>query len=111
MSFTSYAQRMKNFKVEHSITATGTTRTRGARSIEDKHAGPAEIACTRIDFGDRGWHRSPAAIAALPSSLAWQQDQRRRPQFRVTAGRVSQIRKELAESWNKFTGGSEANAA
>ena len=79
--------------------------------VEDKTAGPADIACTRIDF--ESWlqslpcrHRRLAEYLSLGNRTA---DAARK--FKVSAGRVSQIRKELAKSWSDYTGGNEGNAA
>lgn len=72
--------------------------------VEDRRSGPADVAATRIDFGD--W------LATLPC-------QRRRmvsqmceghstselaETYAVSRGRISQIRKELADNWNQFIG-------
>jgi len=72
--------------------------------VEDKHCGPAQVACSRIDFDS--WlkalpcrHRRIAQYLSLGNRTS---DAARK--FRVSAGRVSQLRKELAESWRKFIG-------
>jgi hypothetical protein len=78
--------------------------------VEDRRAGPADIACTRIDF--ESWlaslpvrYRRLAQYLSLGNRTA---DAARK--FKVSAGRVSQVRKELAESWRKFTGEEEGVA-
>jgi hypothetical protein len=71
---------------------------------QDRRATPAEIAALRIDLGEWLNRLSPrdrqlAAILALgeqTSSVA--------KMFRVTAGRVSQLRHMLYENWLAFTG-------
>ena len=79
--------------------------------VEDKNAGPAEIVRVRMDFSD--W------LASLPCrhrrlaqylSLGNRTSQAAR-KFRVSEGRVSQLRKELAESWRKFVGDEPGPAA
>ena len=72
--------------------------------VEDKTAGPAEIAASRIDVGD--W------MAALPKrdrriaetlSIGETTGNAAR-KFRVSPGRVSQLRRELKDSWEQFVG-------
>jgi hypothetical protein len=72
--------------------------------VEDRHASPADVAATRIDF--RAWlkslvprNRRIAQTLALGESTA--QVARL---FNVTAGRVSQLRQELRYSWYGFIG-------
>ncbi len=79
--------------------------------VEDRTAGPADIACTRIDF--ESWlkslpvrHRRIAQYLSLGNKTS---DAAKK--FRVSAGRVSQLRKELAENWHRFVGDDEAGAA
>ncbi len=72
--------------------------------VEDRHAGPAETAAARIDVG--AWFRSLGrkkrkvartfAQGETTSSVA--------RMFGLSAGRVSQLRRELAESWQQFQG-------
>ncbi len=71
--------------------------------IEDRHATPADIAMLRIDFWS--W------LASLPRRdrwIAWLlaageavRDIAQR--FGVTPGRISQMRRELCDSWHLFT--------
>jgi len=79
--------------------------------IEDRHAGPAATACARLDIDS--WfkslpyrHRRIAQYLSLGNRTG---DAARK--FRVSNGRISQLRRELAESWNDFTGDNEGNAA
>jgi hypothetical protein len=70
--------------------------------VEDKHAGPAEVAATRIDFAawlklmPRRLQKMVNFLAAGESTLAAAK------KFRVTEGRISQIRKELHNAWHCF---------
>ena len=79
--------------------------------VEDKTAGPADTACSRIDFGD--WlgqlPRRNRRIAEF-LSLGHRTDDTAH-KFRLSSGRVSQLRKSLESSWKEFSGGNEANAA
>ena len=72
--------------------------------VEDRRAGPAEIACTRIDF--ESWlHSLPCRHRRLAQFLSLgNRTSDAAKKFRVSAGRVSQVRRELAESWKSFVG-------
>ena len=72
--------------------------------VEDRRAGPAETACVRLDF--ESWlkslpvrHRKIAQHLSMGNKII---DTARK--FRVTPGRISQLRKELAANWQRFTG-------
>ena len=78
--------------------------------IEDRRTGPAAIAISRLDF--RAWlkrlaprHRRAAALLATGEST-----QAVARSLRVTAGRVSQLRRSLMEDWHAFHGESLAAA-
>ncbi len=72
--------------------------------VEDRHATPADIAATRIDFA--------AWLALLPSRdrriaeklATGETTSDVASKFRISASRVSQLRRELKESWEEFTG-------
>ena len=72
--------------------------------IEDRHAGPAETAACRIDFGD--WLRSLSRrYRTIATRLATGESTKRMArQFQVSPGRISQIRRELRDSWDDFQG-------
>ncbi|HEY1600916.1 MAG TPA: hypothetical protein VGG64_15025 [Pirellulales bacterium] len=72
--------------------------------VEDKHAGPAETAAARIDVA--AWFRSLGQKQRqIAQSLAEGETTGTVAQmFGFSAGRVSQLRRELAESWSKFQG-------
>ena len=79
--------------------------------VEDKTAGPADIVCTKLDV--EAWlHQLPRRNRRIAEFLALghRTDDTAR-KFKVSNGRISQLRRELGESWNKFSGGNEANAA
>jgi hypothetical protein len=72
--------------------------------VEDRQAGPADVAMTRIDFG--AWLNSlpkPTRRAAeiLATGEATGQVAR---MFGLTPGRISQLRRELYRAWLAFIG-------
>jgi hypothetical protein len=72
--------------------------------VEDRHTGPAETACARIDLGQ--WFRSlglkKRRIAQALAQGETTSDAAKK--FKVTAGRVSQLRRELETAWQQFQG-------
>jgi len=99
-----YAQRCKGFRLERLDRYNERTDEWKEVLVEDKTAGPAEIAVSRIDFGT--WLRSlPVAKRQVARALALGETTKRTARrFRVTAGRVSQLRRELQNSWESFQG-------
>jgi len=79
--------------------------------VEDRHAGPAETAMARIDVD--AWFKSlPRRDRKVAEFLSLGNRTRdAAAKFRLSQGRVSQLRRELQQSWNDFTGGNEGNAA
>jgi hypothetical protein len=72
--------------------------------IEDRTTGPAETAATRLDFAD--WldtlstrDRRLAETLALGETTG-----RVARMFRISAARVSQLRRELSDNWHRFVG-------
>ncbi len=106
-----YAQRLKNFKVDRLDHYDPEDQKWCEVLVEDRRAGPAEIACTRIDFA--AWldslKRRDRKIALKLAEGEKTSDVAKR--FRISAGRISQLRRELAESWKKFVGGDEPGPA
>jgi hypothetical protein len=106
-----YAQRLKNFKVGRLDCREKDDENAWCEIlIEDRHAGPADTARVRLDF--ESWlaslpcrHRRIAQFLSLGNRTA---DAARK--FHVSAGRISQMRTELARSWKDFTGDNEGNA-
>ena len=72
--------------------------------VEDRTAGPADIARTRIDFSDwlASLNRRDRRIALKLAEGEKTGDVAKR--FKVSAGRISQLRRELMESWQRFVG-------
>ena len=72
--------------------------------VEDRGAGPAEIAATRLDFA--AWLRLlPRRLRKIATFLAnGETTNAAADKFKVSAGRISQIRKELMQTWRRFQG-------
>jgi len=72
--------------------------------IEDRHAGPAETAASRIDFED--WLQSlPRRLRRIAETLAaGETTQKTAKRFRVSAGRISQVRRKLQDARDAFQG-------
>ena len=100
----SYAQRRKGFRVARLDRYNQRKEEWKEVLVEDKTAGPAEIAISRIDFGT--WLKSlPLAKRQVARALALGETTKRTARrFRVTPGRVSQLRRELQNSWESFQG-------
>jgi hypothetical protein len=79
--------------------------------VEDKHAGPAETAIVRIDFA--AWLQFlPRRLRKVATFLAnGETTTAAAKRFRVSAGRISQIRRELLSAWRRFQGEEPAAAA
>ena len=106
-----YAQRLKRFHVDRLDHYDREEQEWTETIVEDKTAGPADIARTRIDFSEwlKSLKRRDRKVAEFLSLGNRTADAARK--FRVSEGRISQLRRELARSWKDFTGGNEANAA
>ena len=72
--------------------------------VEDRRAGPAETAAARIDFA--GWLKtlSPQRRRLARVLAAGETTQAAAERFGVTAARISQQRRELEASWQKYQG-------
>jgi hypothetical protein len=78
---------------------------------EDKHAGPAEVACVRMDFADF-LKFLPAKLRRIAKFLAnGESTTAASKRFRVSAGRISQVRGELKNAWQRFQGEEPGGAA
>jgi hypothetical protein len=78
--------------------------------LEDRHAGPAEVAAMRLDFS--AWLRSlPRRLSKVATFLAGGETTTAAARrLRVSPGRISQIRKELFHAWQRFQGEEPAGA-
>ncbi|MGH9552570.1 MAG: hypothetical protein ACRD3W_24535 [Terriglobales bacterium] len=102
-----YAQRMRGFVLK-SLDPRAPNGEWRETLVEDKTSGPAEIAAARLDVDAwfAGMTRLKRAIGeTLASGESTFATAKR---FDLTPGRVSQVRKELAESWADYQGESLA---
>ena len=99
-----YAQRQKGFDVKRLDRFDRQENAWREIVIEDRRAGPAEVARVRLDFADwlktlsRRYRRIVQTLATgeKPGIVA--------KRFRLSAGRISQIRRELMMAWERFQG-------
>ena len=99
-----YAQKMRSFclqKLDHYDETEGVWKE---ILIEDKTVGPAELAASRIDFP--AWLRTlkPRDRRIALKLAAGETTSRTAEMFKVSAGRISQVRRELQKAWETFTG-------
>ena len=98
-----YCQQTKSLSVER---LDHYNDRRGWREVlvEDRHAGPAEIAAARIDVRD--WLKSlPKRNRRIAEKLALGETTRCVARmFGITAGRVAQLRREFENAWLRFQG-------
>lgn len=99
-----YAQRSKHFTVERLDRYDAENGEWREVLIEDRHAGPAQTATARIDIGE--WFaRLPWKKRRIAQSLATGEPTKKAARrFRVSPGRISQLRRELKDSWAEFQG-------
>ena len=96
-----YAQRRKGFSVQQ---LTGTTK-RGEWQeliVEDRHASPAEVAGFKIDFAAWLKRLKQSKRKIVLRLVAGYTTSEVAEYFRLSGGRVSQLRKELQQDWNEF---------
>jgi len=103
-----YAQKSKGFKVESLVQYNQRKQEWKEILIEDRHAGPAETAASRIDFSE--WLRSlPRRSRRIAKTLAAGETTKNAARkHRVSAGRISQMRRELKDDWQTFQGEDQA---
>jgi hypothetical protein len=105
-----YAQRKQGFTVSRLQRHDETENTWKEIMVEDPSCTPAELAASRLDF-DAWLHRLPRHKRRVASTLAGGETTcGAARKFRVTPGRVSQLRRELAENWDVFNGEPEQAA-
>ena len=112
MTFRSeYCQRVKHLTLERLDRFDREEKVWQEVLVTDRHVDPADLAASRIDF--------PAWLETLKRrdrkiamKLAFgEQPGRVARKFRLTAGRISQLRRELHDAWNRFHGEDTAPAA
>ena len=99
-----YAQRKQKFGVQHLHRYCRRQNEWREVLVEDKRATPADVAAMRIDFADwlESLSRRQQRIANLLASGETTGGAAK--QLRVSHGRISQIRRELEQSWQAFQG-------
>jgi hypothetical protein len=70
--------------------------------VEDRHSGPAEIAASRMDFADWLSTLSVRDRRIVNDLAAGERTGDVARKFGVSAGRISQMRGQLKESWEAF---------
>jgi hypothetical protein len=103
-----YAQKRKDFHVERLDQFDVEENAWAEVLVEDRHAGPAEVATTKIDFTE--WLKSlPTQRRKITKLLATgERTSIVAEKFGVSSGRISQLRCELARSWKEFLGEAES---
>ena len=99
-----YAQRKQKLTVERLDQFDEQARAWQEVLIEDKRSTPAEIAASRIDFA--AWLRILSRrVRVIAYALARGETTRDTAErFEVTTARISQLRRELGDSWRRFQG-------
>lgn len=99
-----YCQRRKSVMVERLDAYDAEADAWQEIVIEDKHAGPADVAATRIDFAT--WlELLPKRLRRIATFLASSETTTAAAKrFRVSQGRISQIRQQLRQTWIEFQG-------
>jgi hypothetical protein len=99
-----YAQQAKHFVVERLDRYDAEEDEWREVLLEDRKAGPAETAAARIDIAD--WFASlPKTKRRIAATLATGETTKRAARkFGVSAGRISQTRRELQQAWQDFQG-------
>jgi hypothetical protein len=105
-----YAQRRQGFTVSRLQRPDEREGTWKEILVEDPTCTPAELAASRIDFG--AWlNKLPRKKRRIASTLAASETTKEAAKkHKVTPGRVSQLRRELAASWDEFHGEPEQAA-
>jgi hypothetical protein len=97
-----HAQQKKGIKVERLDSFDEEENAWKEVLIEDRHSTPAEVAVARIDFA--AWSGLlPARLRKIAKLLAMGESAGTvAKRFKVSAGRISQLRRELKMSWETF---------
>ncbi len=78
--------------------------------VEDKRTGPSEVAATRIDFSTWLQLLAPRLRKIATFLARGETTTAAAKRFRVSQGRISQIRRELFLAWHRFQGDEPATA-
>lgn len=101
-----YCQRRRRIEIERLDQFSERSGNWEGIVVEDRHATPADVAATRIDF--REWLNSlPERTRQIAQMLATGESTSDVAHaFAVSPGRISQLRVSLRERWNSFIMGS-----
>ena len=99
-----YAQRKQGFSVSRLQRPDEKEGTWKEILVEDPTCTPAELAASRIDFA--AWlRRLPRQKRRIASTLAGGETTKEAAKrLKLTPGRISQLRRELADNWRTFHG-------
>jgi hypothetical protein len=99
-----YAQRAKHFRVERLDHFDEEDQEWREVLVEDRHAGPSQTAAARVDIS--AWLDTlPAHKRRVAETLAKSETTKATARrFRVSPGRISQMRRELETAWHEFHG-------
>ena len=99
-----YAQKSKGFSMESLDQYSQRKKQWKESLVEDRRTGPAETAASRIDVGE--WLRSlPKRSRVIAEALALGETTKKAARKHgVSAGRISQLRRELKGNWEAFQG-------
>jgi hypothetical protein len=102
-ALSSYAQRQRGFRVDSLDKFDEEVDGWREIVVEDRRAGPAEIAATRIDFSQ--WLKTlTAKQRKIANALAvGESTQVVASKYGLSAGRISQIRRQFKDAWDGFT--------
>ena len=105
-----YAQQRKGFRVRRLDRFDRRENTWMEVLVEDRRSGPAEIAASRMDF--TAWVLSlPKRDRKIALTLAaGETTAEAAKQFGVSPSRISQVRRELQQSWDDFVGEGDTDA-
>jgi hypothetical protein len=99
-----YAQRRQGFSVSRLQRVDENDGTWKEVLVEDPSCTPAELAASRIDFDAWLMHLSRHKRQIASTLAVGETTCDTANKFQLTPGRISQLRRELADSWNEFNG-------
>ena len=99
-----YAQKMKGICLQWLDKCDSTEDWWQEILLEDRHCAPFDIVRTKLDFA--AWLRSlPTRLRRIAKFLAnGETTPAAAEKFKVSAGRISQVRAELKQAWERFVG-------
>jgi hypothetical protein len=103
-----YAQQRKGFKVERLDRFDRRENGWMEILVEDRRSGPAEIVASKLDFA--AWLRSLSKRDRRMAVMlaAGETTGEAAKQFGVSPSRISQVRRQLQQSWDDFVGEDDA---